>query len=79
MKRRLVKRLLTEHLKQLIVHRRFTLGQTARRISREIYVHPSTIYEFCRRYLARGSRLNPLVETRGRARRTPCNNPVYDS
>lgn len=75
---RLVKRLLTEHLKRLIVHRRYTEGQTARRISRELYVHPSTIYEFCKRYIARGRTLNPLVETRGRARRTPCNNPQYD-
>ena len=72
------KRYLTEHLKREIVHRKYTLGHMPLRISRELYVNPSTINTFCQRYVARGCTLNHVVERRGRARRTPCNNPFYD-
>jgi transposase-like protein len=72
------KRLLTQHLKRQIVHRRYELGHRVCKISRELYVHPQTVHSFLRTYLARGRQLGPLVETRGRSRRTPCNDPRYD-
>jgi hypothetical protein len=72
------RRFLTEHLKREIVYRRYELGHSVAKMSRELYVNPCTISSFCIAYLRRGRTLSPMVENRGKPRRTPCNNPFYD-
>ena len=45
----------------------------------QLFVNQMTIQTFCRRYLLHSRTPSPIVETKGKARRTLCNNPRFDN